>query len=66
MKIGQTIKLKSTNAIIKVTHVNDHGQAVKGQEIDTGEVIDLLNQSYTIMTIVGKLFKWIKDYIKAW
>ncbi len=65
MKIGTTVILDETGALVKITKI-ENGKAVKGVDLSTGEVVNLLQTSFTIITLLGRIIKFIKDFVKEW
>lgn len=65
MKLGQKVYVKELGKEAVVTSVNANGVAESVKIIDTGEVINTLNYTVQILTIVNTIVGVIKNIWKT-
>jgi hypothetical protein len=62
-KLGQTIEIQRTKKIGEVIEVDQNGEPVKMREIDSGDVIEVVGEAYTIVTILRRIYPIVKKIV---
>lgn len=62
-KLGQTIEIQKTKKIGEIIQVDQNGEPVKMREIDSGDIIEVVGEAYTIVTILRRIYPVVKKIV---